>query len=270
MTSDAKLALIRVKVERAKRHMSELEVEVNAFFSQQPYKVEVRRDSERRLVYYLSSVTEPSPAIAVLAGEVIQNLRSALDHLAYQLAVLGTGGKGDYRRIYFPITEDATKYKNERTDKVKGMRLDAIRAIDAIKPYKGGNDVLWRLHKLNNIDKHRLLVTVGSIYKNLNIAPVLQKEFEKLWSDPQFADVRPNLTVPDLLLNPGGNMFPLKAGDDLFTDLPDAEVNEKIEFHFQLVINEPQVIEGAPLLETLKEMIDVVDNTILSFKPLLV
>ena len=32
---------------------------------------------------------------------------------------------------------------------MKGMRQDAIKAIDAIRPYKGRNDVLWRLDRLH-------------------------------------------------------------------------------------------------------------------------
>lgn len=41
----------------------------------------------------------------------------------------------------------------------KGMCPKAIKAIDALKPYKGGNDALWRIHELDNIDKHCALFT---------------------------------------------------------------------------------------------------------------
>ncbi len=48
-----------------------------------------------------------------------------------------------------------------RSDKLMGMRPAAVRAIDELKPYKGGNDQLWRIHELDIIDKHHALFTVG-------------------------------------------------------------------------------------------------------------
>jgi hypothetical protein len=49
------------------------------------------------------------------------------------------------------------------------MSATAIAKIDAIRPYKTGNDVLWMRHKLNNIDKHRLLLAVGSRYGGTDV-----------------------------------------------------------------------------------------------------
>ena len=62
------------------------------------------------------------------------------------------------------------------------MRKDAVDAIDAIKPYKGGNDTLWRLHGLNNIDKHRLLITVGLAYRFQSVTPNVLAYLGKVWS----------------------------------------------------------------------------------------
>lgn len=45
---------------------------------------------------------------------------------------------------------------------MKGMRADAKKAIDDLKPYRGGNAALWQLHELNNIDKHKFLLTGGA------------------------------------------------------------------------------------------------------------
>jgi hypothetical protein len=61
---------------------------------------------------------------------------------------------------------------------------------------------------------------------------------------------------------------PLKAGDVLFTDQPDAEVNEEMQFAFGTAISEPGVIENALLLETLQELSERVGNVITQFEPL--
>jgi hypothetical protein len=46
--------------------------------------------------------------------------------------------------------------------KTEGIPAGAVKLIEATKPYKGGYDNLWILHELNNIDKHRLLITAAA------------------------------------------------------------------------------------------------------------
>jgi hypothetical protein len=149
------------------------------------------------------------------------------------------------------------------------MRPDAIKAIDAIKPYRGGNETLWRLHRLNNVDKHRLLITSGSAYDSVNIGPLLHRSSNQAWRDAGF-DKAKEVPMIDVFLRPVNRRFPLKAGDELFSDLPDAEVNEQMQFRFDVAFGQPQVVEGEPLLKTLHDMIDLVDHLITGFGPLLI
>jgi hypothetical protein len=172
---------VKAKVDRAKLRFDELNAALDAFFRTNPYEVGTRRDPQtRRLIYYLVSVRAVRPEISVIAGEVLQSLRSALDHLAYQLVLVGTGQSGPFNYVYFPIFDSAAKYKAGKLGQIKGMRQDAIDAIDAIKPYKGGNDTLWRLHKLNIVDKHRLLVTVGSQMRSLDLGALMSSDMPPL------------------------------------------------------------------------------------------
>jgi len=261
MTADERLTLVRVKIERAKKHLHDMEAEVRLFLEGKPYVIGTRGDPETgRRIYYLVSVREPALGLAAMVGDVLQNLRSALDHLAYQLVLVGTRGVTPSRRVYFPIADDGTKYKTEKPGRVKGMRQDAIDAIDALKPYKGGNDPLWRLHRLSIVDKHRLLIAVGSAFRSINVAPLLER---------QFPGVAGKVTLPPLWLKPADRLFPLKQGDELFADLPDTEVVDKVGFAFDLAFGEPQVVEGEPLLPTLQGMADLVDKIVCSFRPLL-
>jgi hypothetical protein len=102
-------------------------------------------------------------------GDAIHNLRSALDHLAYQLVDIGTEGKGPFEDVYFPISRNAAIYEKAKVRKVAGMVKEAIGAIDAVKPYGGGNDLLWDLHRFDILDKHRLLILVGSAFQSVNL-----------------------------------------------------------------------------------------------------
>jgi hypothetical protein len=263
MTADERIALIRVKIERAKQHIHELNSEIRAFFDTNPFIVGTKRNPKtRQLIYYLVSVHEVPLTIAAIAGDILQNLRSALDHLAYQLVLVGRGSGDPLRHVYFPIADDAKKYESEKIKKTRGMREAAIKAIDAVKPYRGGNDILWHLNRLNNVDKHRLLITVGSAYRSINVGPHSDHFMQKIFGI--------KITGPPVFLRPADRQFPLKAGNELFIDYPDSEVNEQIQFQFEIAFGEAEVIKGKSLIETLQQMADSVDSLILSFAPFLV
>jgi hypothetical protein len=252
---------IRFKIERAIKHFGDLEAEIKFFFDAVPYAVGTKRNPDtRQLIYYMVRVRETPLAISMIVGDLLQNLRSTLDHLAYQLFLVGTGGGVPGDHIYFPIADDLARYEASKLRRVQGMRPEAITAIDTVKPYKGGNDNLWQLHKLNNIDKHRFLITVGSAFKSVNLAPHIEKMMPHL----------PNIVVPDLYVQPADRLFPLKPGDELFVDAPDAEVIEKINFRFDVAFGEPEAdVNGAPLVEAVRGFLDLVDSITRQFEPLL-
>ena len=81
----------------------------------------------------------------------------------------------------------------------------------------------------------------------------------------------PDLPAPalSLFLRPADSLFPLNAGDELFVDMPDAEVDTEMEFQFNVALYEADVIGDEPLLEVLAEMLDVVDGLTHAFEPLL-
>jgi hypothetical protein len=253
----------RLKVERSKKHVQDLNIALKAFFDTNPYEFLCKRDPEtRQPVYYLNRVEETPPNIAVIAGDVIQSLRSALDHLAYQLVLSGTGKPGPFRYVSFPIFDSPDEYETKKSRRIKGMRPGAVKAIDAVKPYKGGNDLLWRLDHLNRIDKHRLLLTVGAHDGGIDVGYLATRHLRNdyYWSD---------FPIVSAVYYPTGPMKHLEVGDVLFTDEPDAEVDKDMKFPIRISIAEPQVIGGETVLETLQHMIDLVDNLIPSFSPLL-
>jgi hypothetical protein len=72
----------------------------------------------------------------------------------------------------------------------------------------------------------------------------------------------------DIYMPPRIKVCPLKAGDILLVDPPDAKINENIEFRFEVAFNEPGVSEGDPILETLHHFFDLVLNISNSFAAL--
>lgn len=248
------------KIDRAKHHLEELQKEIDTFFKLQPYKISTKRDHQtKRLIYYLTDVLIVPDKIALISGDVVQNLRSALDHLAYDLFVKENKGTVSVKHIYFPIENDLQSYESEKVRKTKGISSEKLKLIDSIRPYKGGNDLLWAIATLNNIDKHRLLITVGSTFGSVDIGALMVAQMRKLMKDKDIPDM-------PVFISPADNLFPLKRGDELFIDAPDAEVNSKMQFRFEIVLNEKDVVEGQPVTSTLESMIKEVEKLIPLFK----
>ena len=166
MKAHDRLRLIRVKIERAEKHLGEVEEAVLSLGEATFKTVSLQYDPDtakpsfefRPLYIYGYDI----PAIA---GDVIHNLRSALDHLAFQLVIVGISfGESrteKWENIHFPIFHSLKSYEAGKIRRTQGMRREAVEAIDRLKPYKDGNAALWLLHKLDNADKHSFILVVG-------------------------------------------------------------------------------------------------------------
>ena len=250
MIADERISLIREKIDRAKRHIRDLELARERFFGEEPARFATKFDSQTGYeLFYITHLRTPHAEFGLIAGDVIHNIRSALDHLAWQL-VLGNGAIPG-KQTAFPIYDDATKYKSSRKGRVKGMAQSAIDAIDAAQPYKGGNDALWVLHRLDIADKHHALLT--TITSLVNVSFHVSRSF-----------LDPGFSVGDFSI-PG--MQNLIEGGVFFTRQP--EVHKEVNFTFDVSLSETGVIEGKPLLGLLEYLLKAADSLILSFKPLL-
>jgi len=76
-----------------------------------------------------------------------------------------------------------------------------------------------------------------------------------------------DLPAISAFFQPADVLFPLKEGDKLFIDAPDAEVNEQMQFRFNVALNEPGIIEGKPLLETVHQLTTLVEGIVMALTP---
>lgn len=258
---------ITSKIKRAKDHATELERQLRAFFDTNPYKVATKHDPQtRKLIYYVASADPIPECVPLIAGDAIQNLMSALDHLAYQIVCSDTSDNPPNPNwIYFPIADDAAKYGAKKTGKMEGAQPQTFAAIDALKPYKGGNDLLWALYRLNNIEKHRLLLTVGSQAAGVNVAQDMARRAGSSFPPEALAA----LESMRLFLIPTDRGFPLKKGFELFTGAVDEKPDPKQEFRFEVALNEPGIIEGKPILETVHQFTALVEGIVVALMRLL-
>jgi hypothetical protein len=169
------------------------------------------------------------------AGDAIHNLRSALDHLAWQLSHWDNWKPTE--RCAFPIGFSLEDYNHKKVTAVKGMSPEAQKAIDLRKPYKHGNDLLYAIHRLNIVDKHHQLFVFG------------------------YRDVISGLPFPgtlSALTDQPAHFFGIFAAE--FGD------GESLE---QPSAAEVQGSRMKPLIPALNEMLVYTENLIQDFKPFL-
>jgi hypothetical protein len=181
------------KVERAEKHIRDVQAERDAFLAEDPYPFFHEDDLQSgERVYYLRSARDVPDSLPLIVGDAVHNLRSALDHLAHHLVCVGNSSPGPFTHVYFPIAKDATEYITTRDRKIEGMGNNAIKAIDTIEPYGGGSgEIFWHLHCLDIIDKHRLLITVGAQNPSHSMAPSMRAEI-----GTRFLGLSPDDPVP--------------------------------------------------------------------------
>jgi hypothetical protein len=268
MSTSNKLIDGRLKVEWAKAKIVDLNNSLKAFFSTKPYKVGRKRDPQtRKPIYYVESVALTPIELSSLAGNIVHDLRSALDYLAFELFNSSTTKPvgANESKIQFPIGDSLADYQSKCSRQVKGIDPSAVKAFDALDPYQGGNGhQFWVLHRLDNIDKHRRLVIVGSYFRSINLGAFLCRMMKD--SLPAHFGEMPIL---DAFFKPADTLCPLKAGDELFIDAPDAKMDDELEFQFDVSLYEPPIIEGKPLVETINHLAQLVGDTLTNFIPLL-
>lgn len=82
--AEERLRHVKLKIVRAEHHFQDLGKEIKSFLESNPYKVSAKREQDtRRLVYFVESVDPVPDNLSLIAGDVIQNLVTALDHMAY-------------------------------------------------------------------------------------------------------------------------------------------------------------------------------------------
>lgn len=181
----------RLKVRRAESEIQALREAENVFRKNSDYRVvmaEVNPKTGNDV--YRVRISSPPPSLewGIHVGEIAHNLRSALDGLVYQLALLRTDTPATNTQFPIFLVGRTKRRKNGRIiphfEAMRGKRgkksmelgngRSMIRQllpkhqalIERLQPYKRGrgdrNCPLWWLHEVNNADKHRLIQVVAA------------------------------------------------------------------------------------------------------------
>lgn len=246
---------IRAKITRAKQHIQDFQLALRAFEATSPYEVAMKEDLQSgKRIYHMSKADSVPYNLTAIAADVIQNLRSSLDHIAHQLVLDARGGTKPEWTVYYPISGSASAYPGTRSGKIKGVRQEVIDAIDATEPYQGGKGhALWQLNELNKSDKHELLVGAGVVH-GIDVLSGITDFFPE--EDLTGFDV-------SLFAFPVGSRLPvLNKGDPLYIEPIKDPVAQKRRFAFYVALDAPKIIKAEPAIETLQNLANLVDDIV--------
>lgn len=189
------LSGVRLKLQRAKDQIEGLQADTLAFVDTHPYTAGLHFDRDvRELTFSVQVKKLPPPIWGVRIGEIIHNLRSALDHVVWELVVLKTGGPPKTKQNQFPVFETEPGFNDRGVGKfLADVGAEAIDLIRSEQPFRTGENALsplWHLKELSDVDKHRTLHVTGSLVKTFNakmpplLYPVTINELDVRTSGP--------------------------------------------------------------------------------------
>jgi hypothetical protein len=175
------LPSVLLKLDRARHHISDLDTEVRNFLHSRPFEVDHHEHGNPEMAeWILTRETPVPPVISAIAGDAIQNLRTALDYIVCVMVEINQNRVSS--ESGFPISKSLAAYQNPNTQKkLDGISAEARSFIDSLRPYAGGDDTLWLLHRLNNRDKHRLLLSAGCAVVEHDILPSQREQLRELY-----------------------------------------------------------------------------------------
>jgi hypothetical protein len=156
---------IKAKLQHAEGYLNSVKDEVKSWMNENPYSItrETNSDSTR---YSLILRINKEPALqkwSLVIGNIVHNLRCALDHLVYAIAIHESGQypPPSENKLMFPICDTSSIFRNEANRRLATLSDRVRTAIETVQPYNRPHaelpPLLSILRGFDNTDKHRLL-----------------------------------------------------------------------------------------------------------------
>ena len=173
------------KTVRAQRHLETLQGEIRKYIRSEPITRSGKDDIEKGVHILRFELRDFPVKIPLLVGEIAYNLRSGLDHIAWQLSLLS--GRTP-RNTAFPAHSNRTRRSECKfRSATQGIPCEAIEIIKSLQPYARGKNFkshpLWQLNKLCNVDKH-VSMAINSTEISIDYGPsdiAARVHFERIY-----------------------------------------------------------------------------------------
>ena len=179
------------KIYRAGQHFKELEAELRRYFQGNPGRFMVKPESTPDSIIASFQAKESTPArIPLIIGDCLQNARSALDFLVWEL--VRANGHEPGKHNMFPVCasydafKEACKWHGKKPGVLEGVCDEATARIEALQPYNMGQDweqqsLFWILDIFVNINKHRRVLLTDLVAAPMDDIQIVDIDGE-LWA----------------------------------------------------------------------------------------
>jgi len=151
------------RVNRAQQHLADFEGRQDTFgqFYHDSLVIEFDANNDHKPVIRPGKPIYIETAFGILVGEIVYNLRAALDYLIYELAILDTKLVQDGTQ--FPICDTKSAFDGVEKKFLVGLNTTHRAGIERLQPYSGCD---WTpiLRDISNPDKHRHLTLPAHTY----------------------------------------------------------------------------------------------------------
>lgn len=202
-------------------------------------------------------------SIPLIAGDAAHNIRSALDHFAWSAASPQERGT----HTCFPVWNSATAYTRDKWQKqvgkqMRGASAALIEAVVKLEPWEAGRDsLLWAIHELDRVDKHRLLLPVAVALTRFS----LDGESYELTVAKKFSGGDP---AGPLALAPL-RWTPLEEGPELFSSPDGADFGAtRTALSFDVMLGEPEMLRDKPAITQLRILAGLAEKVVRDLAPL--
>jgi len=172
---------VRAKLDRADQHLRTLQHAFDLWVGGETYEIVdvIDYDTGEDILTFRWVTAQPYVEWGLLVGDCVHNLRSALDHLVYALAVNSSGvdPPPNARRLQFPIADQKNAFAAERNRKLKGLPEHLVSKIEGCQPYhRFGPNPLTIIREVSNMDKHRVVPVAVSTLEAIHASAVPERD----------------------------------------------------------------------------------------------
>jgi hypothetical protein len=153
---------------RAHQQFESIKKTLRRYYASDAHDIRGKIEIKGEWTFHPMYVAAPPERFHTRLGEMLHNLRSSLDHLAWVLVETSAGSPG--KDTKWPVCDTrptADAYGIHPPPHVAGCdHPDVLAFIDEHQPYAYGADFfehgLWVLHRLAILDRHRHIVSRGA------------------------------------------------------------------------------------------------------------
>ena len=174
----SKLADALARIDQAKRNYVSLTHEMNVFLYE--YVEGMVKGWDRKSGGFVIQLRHPKESVVtgapkVLVAQIVENLRTALDYMIFQLSALNVS-EFNQRAPQFVIADSESDFKRQAKRRLRYLTTEQKSFVERIQPYHG-NSMLALLGELAGLGKHRSLLSIrDNTGLDIHLAEITKKE----------------------------------------------------------------------------------------------